>query len=56
MYGSHTQLQLAIDPALFGGLPEEVEGLLVVLVDALAVEVHQAEPALTHRVVLKEVQ
>ena len=50
----HTQLQLPIDPALFGSLSEEVEGLLVVLLDPLPVEVHEAQPALTDGVVLNE--
>ena len=51
----HTQLQLPIDPALFGSLPEVVKGLLVILLDALAVEVHEAQPALPDGVVLKGV-
>ena len=51
----HTQLQLPIDPALFGSLPEVVKGLLVILLDSLAVEVHEAQPALPDGVVLKGV-
>ena len=49
----HTQLQLPIDPALVGRHLEEFEGLLIVLFHALPVKVHEAQPALTHRVFLK---
>ena len=49
----HTQLQLPIDPALVGRHLEEFEGLLVVFLHALTVEVHEAQPALAHGVFLK---
>lgn len=45
-----SELKLTVHPALVGGLWEVLECFAIVLFDAFPVQIHETEPALTHRV------
>lgn len=51
-----TEIELTVDPTLFGGLSEVFERFCVVALNPLAVHVHYPQAALSHRIILNNIQ